>query len=129
MIKMKYFYKKRNIKIIISFILSIVILFYLLLNNNCLNLYKLTKSFIDFGYNNIKPCFITNKKNFVKQKLPKLFPFLSDVKRHYISNYDKDLLFIDEIANYEEKEKELFSEIIKIKDTGIKGIYDKNLNL
>jgi quinoprotein glucose dehydrogenase len=129
MIKMKYFYKKRNIKIIISFILSIVILFYLLLNNNCLNLYKLTKSFIDFGYNNIKPCFITNKKVFVKQKLPKLFTFLSDVRRHYVSNYDKDLLFIDEIANYEEKEKELFSEIIKIKDTGIKGIYDKNLNL
>ena len=62
---------------VISIIVLISITFYLLLNNSCLNLIKVVKSYKDFGYSNVKSCLITSVKSIVRTKIPSLFSFLS----------------------------------------------------
>ena len=82
---------------VISIIVLISITFYLLLNNSCLNLIKVVKSYKDFGYSNVKSCHITSVKSIVRTKIPSLFSFLSDLKRHYVGNNAKDILNLDQL--------------------------------
>jgi len=90
-----------------------------------LNLSKLFKSYKDFGYSNIKQCYLRNVKSFVKQKTPKLFFILSDINRQYFGKYDKDILVLDNVKDYETKEKELFKEVFELVDRGMPGIINE----
>jgi quinoprotein glucose dehydrogenase len=117
------FLTKNKFKFSILFLFLILFSYYFFLNNNCLNFTKLVKSYIDLGYSNIKPCYIGSAKSLIREKAPKLFNIGSDLKRYYFSNFNKDILDMKTINNYEEKELELFPNIVKIKNNnGIKGI-------
>ncbi len=124
---MLLFIKKNKIKFIITFILLFSTSYYFLLNNNCLNLNRLVKSYIDFGYSNIKPCYVGSIKSLIKQKSPKLFTILSDINRHYFSSYNRDILDMNLIKNYNSRVIELFPEVHNIKvNNGIKGIINSD---
>ena len=111
---------------VISIIVLISIIFYLSLNNSCLNLVKVAKSYKDFGYSNIKTCRITSLKSMVRAKIPSLFSLLSDINRHYIGNNAKDTLDLNPIQNFENKEKELFKEVFEFANNGIEGLINSN---
>ncbi len=114
---------KKKIKVIVLFpILTGIIFFYFFVDNNCLNLFKLAKSYHDLNFANIKVCKLSKPKEIVNQKLPFLYSFFSDLNRHYFSNYSRDILNINQIENYNQKEKELFYNVIDLKQKGIKGL-------
>ena len=119
---MNNYFKKNKLKILLLPLIIFVIFFYFKIDNKCLNLSKLFRSYNDFGYANIKPCYINNIKNLIKQKIPKLFSFLSDFNRYYFSKYDKDILELDYVEDYELTEKELFKEVIDLAKKGIPGL-------
>ena len=119
---MNNYFKKNKLKILLLPLIIFVIFFYFKIDNKCLNLSKLFRSYNDFGYANIKPCYINNIKNLIKQKIPKLFSFLSDFNRYYFSKYDKDILELGYVEDYELAEKELFKEVIDLAKKGIPGL-------
>ena len=106
--------------------ISILIIFYFLIENRCLNLSKTFKSYKDFGYSNIRPCYIGSTKNLIRQKLPKIFDIISDVNRAYFGKYDKDILKLELENNYESMEEELYEEVIKFSKDGLKGLVNTN---
>ncbi len=116
------FLKNNKIKFTIVAILLPIFLYYFFLDNKCLNVNKLYKSYIDFGYSNIKPCYLTKSKKIIQQKLPYFFEISSDIYRYYFSNFDKDILDLDTTINYEKKEKKLFTEVINLAKTGMLGV-------
>ena len=124
---MNKLFKKNKLKITLLFLLLPIILFYFLMDNRCLNLSKLFRSYSDFGYSNIRPCYIGSIKNLIKQKTPQLFSPLSDFNRHYFSNYDKDVLDLEHDKDYEIEKRELFSEVINLAENGISGIINKEI--
>ena len=116
------FFKKKKNKFIILILIIFIFSYYFFLNNNCLNFNKLIKSYIGLGFANIQQCFLSNTKSIIKVKSPKLFSFFSDLNRHYFSKYDKDILDLDSVQNYEKEENELFKEVIENSKKGLKGI-------
>ena len=121
------FFKKNKIKIIFVLLLLPIFFSYFFLDNKCLNINKLYKSYIDFGYSNIKPCYLTSAKKIIQQKAPNLFRISSDINRHYFSNFSKDILDLKISNDYKIKEKELFKEVIELSKTGLPGVVnDKN---
>jgi len=121
--------RKNKTKLILFSPILIIILFFILVDNQCLNPLKLIKTYNDFGYSNIKPCYLTKAKTIIRQKTPKLFSFLSDINRHYFSKYDYDILDLSNVKNYNERESKLFSEVIKLEKTGIKGLINENYEI
>ena len=115
-------FKIKKIKVFLLLVLLPIFLFFIFFENKCLNVNKLYKSYIDFGYSNIKPCYLTNFKNIIQQKLPALFGISSEVYRHYFSNYNKDILNLETINDYEKTEKELFGQVIDLAKKGIPGL-------
>ncbi len=122
---MLIFLKKNKLRLLFFIFFLSTSSFYFFLDNNCLNLSKLFKSYKDFGYSNIKQCYLRNVKSIIKQKTPKLFSILSDVNRQYFGKYDKDILVLDNVEDYETKEKELFKEVFELADKGIPGIINE----
>ena len=120
------FVKKNRFIIIASFLFIFIFFYYLFLNNNCLNIFKLIKSYNDLGIHNLKACIIKKPKDIVKQKAPKFFSILSDVNRFYFSKYDQDILDLSYVESYENTEKKLFKNIIELANTGIKGMVDED---
>ena len=124
------FLKRNKFKLIIFTSLLIISLFYLFINNTCLNIKKSFKSYRDFGYSNIRPCFILDSRSILKQKSPRLFSAISDYYRHYVSSYSKDILEISSFKNYDLKQKELFKEVFELSKNGIPGVLnDKNFKV
>ncbi|MBC8296544.1 MAG: PQQ-binding-like beta-propeller repeat protein [Pelagibacterales bacterium] len=117
--------RKNKTKLILFSPILIIILLFFLVDNKCLNPLKLIKTYNDFGYSNIKPCYLTNAKTIIRQKTPKLFSFLSDINRHYFSKYDQDILDLTYLEDYESSEKNFFHEVIELKKNGIKGIINE----
>lgn len=114
---------KKNKKIFISIIfLFLLTLFYLVIDNKCLNLNKVIKSYKDFGYTNVRPCYLKSTKSIILQKMPRLFSILSDINRHYFGRYDKDILELREANNYESRQNELFENVINLAKNGMLGV-------
>ena len=122
---MLIFLKKNKLSFLAFIFFLLISSFYFFLDNNCLSLSKLIKSYKDFGYSNIKQCLLQDAKSFVKQKTPKLFFILSDVNRHYFEKFQKDILELDNVEDYETKEKELFKEVFELVDKGMLGIINE----
>ncbi len=116
------FFKKNKFKLIFLSFTLITFLFFLLISNSCLNFKKSIKSYRDFGFSNIRPCLILDGKKLLKQKAPRLFSLVSDYYRHYLGKYNKDILDLTPIKNYDLKEKELFKEVFDLSYNGISGV-------
>ena len=116
------FLKKNKFKLIFLTFILIISLLYFFISNSCLNLKKSIKSYRDFGYSNIRPCFILDSRSLIKKKAPRLFSVISDYYRHYFGKYNKDILDLHPVKNYNLKEKKLFKEVIDLSSNGITGV-------
>ncbi len=116
------FFQRNKFKIIFCILILTISFLYLLINNSCLNFKRSFKSFQDFGFSNIRPCLISDTRSLLRQKSPKFFSRVSDFYRHYLGKYNKDILDINPIKNYELEEKKLFKEVYDLSISGITGV-------